>query len=66
MPIDTKRPEILLDEHLEYLDELRESGDTNMWGAKPYLISEFPDLENKEAGNIISYWMTTFSDRHPA
>ena len=50
-------------EHLEYLDDLRESGDTNMFGARPYLLSEFPDLDEKEAGRIVSYWMKTFGNR---
>ena len=33
-----KRPEGLADEHLEFLDELRESGITNMFGVTPYLV----------------------------
>lgn len=57
-------PEKLLDEHLIYLDELRESGKTNMYGARPYLIREFPNLSKSEAANILSYWMKTFSERH--
>jgi len=60
-----EKPQYLLNEHLEYLDELRESGDTNMYGAKPFLMDEYPDLGKKEAGQITSYWMKTFSERHP-
>jgi hypothetical protein len=59
-----EKPENLTDEHLEYLDELRESGVTNMFGARPYLIAEFPELKIDEAGKILSYWMKTFSERH--
>jgi hypothetical protein len=58
-----KKPIGLEPEHLEYLDELRASGDTNMWGAKPYLMSEFPELEPFQAREILSYWMLTFSER---
>ena len=29
-------------EHLDYLDELRESGITNMFGARPYLMQSYP------------------------
>jgi hypothetical protein len=58
------RPEIVTDEHLQYLDELRESGDTNMFGARPYLIEDF-DLPEDDAGTILSYWMMSFSERHP-
>lgn len=59
------RPQIVSDEHLEYLDELRESGDTNMFGARPYLMIEFPDLSSKEAQSVLLYWMHSFGERHP-
>ena len=48
----------------EYLDDLRESGETNMFGARPYLEDEF-ELNKSDAGVILSEWMTTFSERHP-
>lgn len=60
-----QKPPGLLDEHLQYLDSLRESGETNMMGARPYLQDVF-DLESKEAGAILVYWMKTFSSRHRA
>ena len=62
---DTQRPECVEDEHLEYLDELRESGEVNMFGARSYLMDEFW-LAKKEAGEILKYWMGTFGERHPA
>lgn len=37
-----ERPEGLTDDHLEYLDELRESGVTNMFGARPYVTNPRP------------------------
>lgn len=58
------KPEIVTEEHLEYLDELRESGETNMFGARPYLMREFPDLTTKEAGEVLYYWMKSFGERH--
>lgn len=58
------RPSVVEDEHLTYLDELRESGETNMFGASPYLQAEF-GLERKDAKEILLYWMKTFEDRHP-
>ena len=51
-------------EYFEYLDELRESGETNMFGARPYLMEEF-NLDREEAHKILSEWMRTFSERHP-
>jgi hypothetical protein len=47
-----------------YLDELRESGVTNMFGAAPYLQNEF-GLDKHEAREVLSMWMKTFSERHP-
>jgi len=58
------KPEKLKEEHLEYLDELRDSGITNMYGARPYLMGAYPELKSNEAGGILTYWMKTFSERH--
>ena len=60
----TERPEGLTDEHLDYLDDLRESGATNMFGARPYIAQAF-DLDSETAGKYLAYWMRTFSERHP-
>ena len=54
-----KRPKCCEDEHLEFLNDLRESGDTNMYGARPYLVAEF-DLDERSAAQILAYWMKTF------
>jgi len=53
----------MMAEFLEYLDDLRESGVTNMYGASPYLEEQF-DLGHKAAGDVLIYWMRTFSERH--
>tara|TARA_Y100001956_G_C3981535_1_gene125334 strand:- start:116 stop:283 length:168 start_codon:yes stop_codon:yes gene_type:complete len=42
-----------------FLDELRESGVTNMFGAVPYLMDEFV-LDKDEALNILSKWMESY------
>jgi hypothetical protein len=34
-PEEEPRPEFLTDEHFQFLDELRESGEINMFGAAP-------------------------------
>ena len=46
------------------MDELRESGITNMYGATPYLQEAF-ELAQDEAQIILVEWMNTFSQRHP-
>jgi len=56
----TERPEIVEDEHLEFLDDLRESGVTNMYGCAPYIQQEFYMLSIREAREIAVYWMHTF------
>jgi hypothetical protein len=61
---EVQRPEVAEDGHLAYLDELRESGVTNMYGARPYLQEAF-GLEKQVATTILDYWMRSFSERHP-
>lgn len=58
-----KRPEIVTDEMLIFLDDLRESGVTNMFGAGVYIQREFSVGPN-EAQDILQYWMDTFGQRH--
>lgn len=47
-------------EVFNYLNELRESGDTNMFGASPYIINEF-ELPSNEAKRLLSLWMSNFN-----
>lgn len=54
------RPEFCTIEMLEFLDDLRASGETNMFGARVYILDEFPELEKAEAGKVLTYWMETF------
>ena len=66
-------PPFVTEEHLIFLDELRESGDTNMYGAGSYLDAKFPELSDgspsfhssPKAREILAYWMKSFSERHP-
>lgn len=60
-----EKPEYLTEEHLRYLDQLRESGVTNMFGAAPFVLLQFPDLSEQQAKQVLIYWMQTFGDRHP-
>lgn len=48
-----------LTEAFEYLDELRESGRTNMLGAAEYVVDEL-GWERAEAPEATSLWMKTF------
>jgi len=60
------RPSIVSDNHLTYLDDLRESGVTNMFGAGEYLDRTFSELNRGESHTILAYWMESFGERHPA
>ena len=46
-------------EAFHYLDELRESGITNMFGAAPYLM-EALELAKKDASKYLQEWMQEF------
>jgi len=48
----------------QYLDVLRESGVTNMFGATSFLQEEF-SLPKSEAQKLLGEWMKTYSKRHP-
>lgn len=43
-----------------YLEWLRRTGQTNMFGAVPYLINEF-GFDEKEAIRILSDWMQNYN-----
>lgn len=59
-----ERPAIVTEKHLKYLDNLRKSGVTNMFGATPYLMRAFKKLKKDEARDVLLYWMRTFEERH--
>ncbi len=51
--------------HFVYLDELRESGTTNMWGAAHYLVKHF-GLPHDVASKILVAWIRSFKECVPA
>lgn len=52
-----QKPPNLQQEHLTFLDDLRESGAINMMGAAPYLQNKFLDLSRHDSRDILLYWM---------
>jgi uncharacterized circularly permuted ATP-grasp superfamily protein len=48
-----------------YLDALRESGITNMYGSPAYVRKAFPEVSQSEAVKLVAEWMETFEKRHP-
>lgn len=49
----------ILTETFEFLDGLRESGATNMFGAAPYVQADI-GVSSKDARKLLSLWMDTF------
>ena len=48
-----------LGEYFAFLDGLRDSGETNMFGAGAYLEEEF-EMKRHDARKIVKAWMETF------
>lgn len=46
-------------EYYQVLNDLRDSGEINMFHAGPYLQAEF-GLEPREAKRVVIHWMSTF------
>ena len=59
---EIEQPECVTEDMLYYLDLLRDSGATNMFGAAPYVRKEF-GLSKRDAQAVLSYWMKTFGER---
>lgn len=54
----TKKEDLKM--YFDFLMDLRASGQTNMYGARPYLQSAFPDLSEAEATDVLVKWMESF------
>lgn len=52
-----------LEEQFQYLDQLRDSSVTNMYGAVPYLKAEFPHWSRNWYPNVLRLWMNTYQER---
>lgn len=59
------KPEGMTEGHFEYLDDLRASGRTNMFGAAQFLTDEM-DVPRADAKKYLTHWMETFETRHAA
>jgi hypothetical protein len=48
-------------EVFDYLNDLRESGVKNMYGACPYIEDEFQTITHEEAIKVLAKWMKNFN-----
>ena len=62
IPNDMKM-DITQDQVNVFLDNLRESGVTNMFGAGSYIQEEF-GVTKYDANRFLTKWMDTFGERH--
>ena len=53
-----------MEKYFAYLEELRESGETNIFGAVPYLQRKFPELafDRARALEILTAWMRSYDE----
>jgi transposase InsO family protein len=55
----------MLDEMMEYLDMVRETDATNMYGAGPWLSNAY-GLSKQDARAVLQHWMDTYNERRQA
>ena len=53
----------ITNEQIQFLDDLRDSGIVNMFGAGPYIQEEF-GVSKHDANRILNHWMGTYNERH--
>lgn len=58
----TRKTTEIEQEILKYLNDLRNSGATNMFGALPFLQAEFPDETKQECKRCLLLWMDNFNE----
>jgi hypothetical protein len=61
MSLYSSEPTVLTDEIAEYLDHLRDTGLVNMFGAAPYIESEF-GISRMDAKTALIEWMNSYGN----
>ena len=53
-----------MEKYFVYLEQLRQSGRINMFGAVPYLQMKFPELylDQDKAARILQSWMNRYQE----
>lgn len=52
-----------IQKQFDYLDQLRASNETNLYGAVPYLHKQFPHWSLEWCGTVLAFWMGSFQER---
>lgn len=51
-----------MNEYFAFLDALRETGVTNMFGAAPYLVEVY-DMDKRKARDVLLAWMQSKQEK---
>lgn len=51
-----------VEKYFDWLEDLRKSGITNMYGAVPYLVTRFKELNEKSATEVLAFWMKHYEE----
>ena len=54
-----------MNEYFAFLDSLRETGVTNMFGAAPYLVEVY-DMDKRKARDVLLSWMQSKQEKADA
>lgn len=57
-------PDVEKEEVFVFLDELQESGITNMFGGAAYIQEAYP-YTSQQCLELLKEWMNTYEERHP-
>lgn len=49
-------------EYYKYLEMIREMGIVNMYGATPYLVRNFTELDETTGRKVLASWMDNYSE----
>ena len=60
LSVELQLPEVTVEEEFVFLDVLRESGVTNMFGAVSYLQENNSSLDKVQATKILKGWMDSY------
>ena len=55
-----ERQGFITDDMLLFLDDLRDSGTCNMFGAGCFVAKQYPELDRGQENIVLGYWMDTF------
>ncbi|WP_028584336.1 hypothetical protein [Desulfogranum mediterraneum] len=59
-----EKPAYLKEEHLDFLDDLMQSGQMTSFKVSQILMHRFPFLSFEQVNTILAYWIFSYAGRH--